>query len=121
MNADQVVFWMIFAVVVGGLAYHAWLQHERRHEAVRDVEGFGTFDGLTIDVAVDGQGRKHISLHCWLSDELDLRVLVTPDQALKLARMLEVAASPGRNVAQARWNRRHAASRPLEAPRQRAE
>ena len=114
--------WIVFAIFLFAFGAAAFQQLRGRLRAgglleVRDVRRFDRHGGILVSVAIDARGVKHVSLAFDINNEVSAAALITPEQAGKLARMLEVAASPGRNVAQARWNHKRGVGVP-EPPRE---
>jgi len=91
------------AVLVGIIAYQLVVERFwSRAEDVRVLKEIDQLGFIDLEVVADAKGRKRVAIWYWVGNDFTARALLTSDQAFRLARMLRVAAAPGRNLAMAR-------------------
>ena len=89
---------------MAGIAVY-WLIAPRPGSELRNIEELGSWDDVDFDVMADIQGRRRVSIYLVVGRDSPKTVwaLMGAPKALRLARMLRIAAAPGKNLAQARY------------------
>ena len=111
---------VVVALMVVGILFGIALQLQRHWNAgaalqVSDVRRFDIEGDIAVSVVIDTRGAKHVRLFFHMNRS-NAGAIISAGQALKLVRMLDIAAAPGRNLAQARSNRRRAAAAARSGP-----
>jgi hypothetical protein len=93
---------------------HGLLRYLRRDReiTVSTADSLGAADGMTFGVVATYDRRRYLSLEYETGNDppLPVQVLLTSDQASRLAKLLRIAATPGRTLAVARAMERRRAS-----------
>ncbi|APV48373.1 hypothetical protein BWI17_00930 [Betaproteobacteria bacterium GR16-43] len=71
----------------------------------REFVDVGTVGGCSVEALTDARGRRFVAVGMQFSEQY-VRAWITPSQARRLAGLLRTASTPGRNLAQARFNAR---------------
>ena len=112
LTAGITIHFSILDLGYGG----AMVKFAAQYRAHRDARALNEI-ASTLFVVFGGLGIATYLAAIGLAFNLDHIFRITPDQAGKLVRMLEVAASPGRNLVQARWNHKRGVGVP-DPPRE---
>lgn len=114
MIDDDTLSLITYVLIGGAIAIHALLRYLRRDREimVSTQDRMGAAEGMEFGVVATYDGRRYLSLEYETGSDppLAVQVLLTSEQGARLAKLLRIAATPGRTLAVARAMERRRAS-----------
>jgi hypothetical protein len=111
---DDTLSLVVYGLIGGAIAIHALLRYLRRDReiTVSTQDSLGAAEGMTFGVVATYDARRYLSLEYETGNDppQPVQVLLTSEQGARLAKLLRIAATPGRTLAVARAVERRRAS-----------
>ena len=110
LDREALITWTVLGAFFAFLLALGYVKNRRaaREGPVSKLRTFGDFGGIGVGAVVDSRGRRFVSITFPVGDDPNYTTLfglgtLSSAQAASLARMLRVAASPGRTATLARF------------------
>ena len=109
MSLDDFDWAILVAAGAVFAAYCLWVRSRRRRDILVEIgQRMGSAMGLEVNLAEGREGRRYVALQFLAAalqedaEDRPVELLLTSQAGSELARMMRVAASPGRTIAVAR-------------------